>query len=143
MDEPGGFFLTSMEVRQNQNPYEISYLNCSMPMINCSRSAMTPLKFWWIFQHTSMEQFSEQAAKMLENAAWLKEKFDEIGWAAWLEPMSNTVYFKRPSQAIVEKYDLAPDYDERLGGELSHIVVMQHVSKERLQGFLDELKAGN
>ncbi len=54
--------------------------------------------------------------------------------------MSNTVYFRRPSQGVVEKYDLAPDFDERLGGELSHIVVMQHVTKERLQVFLDELR---
>ena len=54
--------------------------------------------------------------------------------------MSNTVYFKRPSKAVADKYDLAPDYDERLGGELSHIVVMQHVTKERLRVFLDDLK---
>lgn len=143
IDEPAGFYLTTMDVRNSQNAYKVSYLNCSMPMINCSRSAMTPLKLWWILMRTSREEFEAQSEGMLENAAWLKEKFDEMGWAAWLEPMSNTVYFKRPSQAIVEKYDLAPDYDERLGGELSHIVVMQHVSKERLQGFLDELKAGN
>ena len=65
-----------------------------------------------------------------------------MGWQAWLEPMSNTVYFKRPSQAVAEKYDLAPDFDERLVGELSHIVVMQHVTKERLQVFLDELNRG-
>ena len=141
MDEPAGFFLTSMEVRNNQNPYAVSYLNCSMPMINCSRSAMTPLKFWWIFQHTTREDFTAQAGQMLENAAWLKAQFDGMGWQAWLEPMSNTVYFKRPPEAIVKKYDLAPDYDERLGGELSHLVVMQHVTKARLQAFLDELKA--
>lgn len=49
------------------------------------------------------------------------------------------VYFKRPPAAIVDKYDLAPDQDNRLGGELSHIVVMQHVTKERLQHFLDDL----
>ena len=141
MDEPAGFFLTSMEVRNNQNPYAVSYLNCSMPMINCSRSAMTPLKFWWIFQHTTREDFTAQAEQMLENAGWLKAQFDGMGWQAWLEPMSNTVYFKRPPEAIVKKYDLAPDYDERLGGELSHLVVMQHVTKKRLQAFLDELKA--
>ena len=41
---------------------------------------------------------------------------------------------------IAKKYDLAPDYDDRLGGELSHIVVMQHVTQSRLQVFLDELK---
>ena len=58
----------------------------------------------------------------------------------WLEPMSNTVYFKRPPQDVVKKYDLAPDFDERLGGELSHIVVMQHVKKEKLQEFIEDLK---
>ena len=141
MDEPAGFFLTSMEVKNNQNPFNISYLNCSMPMINCSRSAMTPLKFWWILQHTSAEDFSLQTAQMLENAAWLKEQLDRIGWKAWLEPMSNTVYFRRPPRELVKKYDLAPEYDEQLGGELSHIVVMQHVTKERLQVFLEELTA--
>ncbi len=82
MDEPAGFFLTSMEVRNNQNPYAVSYLNCSMPMINCSRSAMTPLKFWWIFRHTTREDFTAQAEQMLENAGWLKEQFDGMGWQA-------------------------------------------------------------
>ena len=38
------------------------------------------------------------------------------------------------------KYALAPDADERLGGELAHIVVMQHVNKDHLQLFLDDLK---
>ncbi len=38
-----------------------------------------------------------------------------------------------------KKYVLAPDYDERLGGKLSHIVVMQHVTKAKLQKFLDDL----
>lgn len=141
MDEPAGFFITSMEVKDNQNPFEVSYLNCSMPMINCSRSAMTPLKLWWILQHTTAEDFTAQSEQMLENAAWLKDQLDKMGWDAWLEPMSNTVYFRRPPMEIVRKYDLAPDYDERLGGELSHIVVMQHVTQERLKVFLDELSA--
>lgn len=143
MDEPAGFFITSMEVKNNQNPFNISYLNCSMPMINCSRSAMTPLKFWWILRHTGAEDFTAQTAQMLETAAWLKSRLDGIGWPAWLEPMSNTVYFRRPPREVVEKYDLAPEYDENLGGELSHIVVMQHVTKERLQKFLDELAEGS
>lgn len=141
LDEPAGFFLTTKEILKNQSPYEVSYLNSSMPMINCSRSAVSPLKFWWIFQHTSKAEFCQQAENMLENANWLKEAFDDMGWPAWLEPMSNTVYFKRPPESVVEKYGLAPDYDERLGGALSHIVVMQHVTRDRLQGFIDDLNA--
>ena len=139
MDEPAGLFLTTMEIKDNQNPYSVTYLNGSMPMINCSRSAIAPLKFWWIIQHIGISGLTEQATGMLERAAWLKEELDELGWQAWLEPMSNTVYFVRPPQEIAEKYTLAPDYDERLGGELSHIVVMQHVTKEGLQAFLDDL----
>ncbi len=139
MDEPAGIFLTPKEVMANQNPFNVSYLDGSMPMINCSRSALSPLKLWWILKHTGEKGFKEQATGMLERAAWLKDRLDKMGWKAWLEPMSNTVYFKRPPAAIVDKYDLAPDQDDRLGGELSHIVVMQHVKKERLQHFLDDL----
>lgn len=141
MDEPAGLFITTMEIKDNQNPYSVTYLNGSMPMINCSRSALAPLKFWWIIHHTGLEGLTEQANGMLERAKWLKEEMDRLKWPAWLEPMSNTVYFVRPPEEIAEKYGLAPDYDERLGGELSHIVVMQHVTKEGLQGFLDDLAA--
>jgi len=44
-----------------------------------------------------------------------------------------------PAESIAEKYALAPDHDDRLGGDLSHIVIMQHVTKDRLQLFLNDL----
>ena len=143
MDEPAGLFLTTMEVKENQNPYEVAYLNGSMPMINCSRSAITPLKFWWIIRHTGVEGFTEQATGMLKRAAWLKDQLDGLNWPAWLEPMSNTVYFRRPDETIMEKYALAPDNDDQLGGELAHIVVMQHVTEDQLQLFLQDLANSN
>ncbi len=140
MDEPAGVYLTTMDVRNNQNPFDVSYLNGNMPMINCSRSALSPLKLWWIVKHTSMEEFAEQTEGMLERAAWLKDELEKVGYPAWLEPASNTVYFKRPPERVVSKYHLAPDHDDRLGGDLSHIVVMQHVTKERIMTFLEDLK---
>lgn len=141
MDEPAGVFMTTKEILNNQNPFDVSYLNKNMPMINCSRSGVTPLKLWWIIKHTSLEDFAEDSNGMLERAAWLKEELDKIDYPAWLEPASNTVYFKRPSDDVVTKYGLAPDFDDRLGGKLSHIVVMQHVTKERLEQFIADLKA--
>ena len=141
MDEPAGLFITTKNVRDHQHQYEITYLNGDMPMINCSRSAIAPLKFWWIIHRVGADGFTEQANGMIERAAWLKDELDKLGWEAWLEPMSNTVYFKRPSEEITSKYMLAPDYDERLGGDLSHIVVMQHVTKEKLQEFINDLSA--
>ncbi len=141
MDEPAGIFLTTMEVKQNQNPFNVTYLDGSMPMINCSRSALAPMKLWWIIQRVGEKGFTKQAYGLLFRAKWLQEKLEEMDWPVWREPKSNTVYFKRPPEAVVTKYDLAPDYDDRLGGDLSHIVVMQHVTKERLQEFVDDLAA--
>jgi len=35
---------------------------------------------------------------------------------------------------------LALGYDERFGGELAHVVVMQHVTKEKIDRFVQALK---
>ena len=52
---------------------------------------------------------------------------------------SNTVFFRRPSPEIIRKYTLAQGYDERFGGELAHVVVMQHVSQEKIDMFIADL----
>ena len=142
IDEPCGLFLTTKEVLADQNPYEISYLNASMPMINCSRSALNPLKFYWIMKSTGEEGFRAQTQAMLDNTAYLKEKLDEIGWPAWVScEQSNTVFFQRPGDEIMKKYYLAPDYDERFGGDLAHIVVMQSVTREVIDSVIADLIA--
>lgn len=33
---------------------------------------------------------------------------------------------------------LAPDNDDKLGGDLSHIIVMQHITKERIDNFIKD-----
>ena len=104
IDEPAGIFLTSKEVKDNQVSYNINYLNTDMLMINCSRSSISPLKLWWIIKYVGTKGFSKEAAAILENANWLKREMDKINWQAWLEPMSNTVYFKRPPKNICDKY---------------------------------------
>lgn len=139
LDEPAGIFLTTKEVKEAQNSYNIAYINGSMPMINCSRSAVAPLKFLWIINNVGTKRFVKQSNDILENAAWLKNELDKLNWPAWLEPMSNTVYFKIPPQSVISKYHLAQEYDKQLGGELCHIVVMQHMTKKHLQNFLNDL----
>lgn len=141
IDEPCGLFFTTQEVMAEQNPYAISYLNGSMPMINCSRSALNPLKFYWIIKNTGLEGLKEQARSLLDNTVYLKERLDEIGWPAWVScEESNTVFFERPSEEIMEKYFLAPDHDDRFGGDLAHVVVMQSVSPEMIDALIADLK---
>lgn len=140
MNEPAGIFLTTKKVLEKQKAFNITYLNGNMPMINCSRSAITPLKFWWLTKKVGYKGYEKQAKQILENAKYLKQKLDAIGYPCWLQPCSNTVFFKRPSERVMKKWGLAPDYDKRLGGDLAHVVIMQHVSKQLIDKFVADIK---
>lgn len=139
-DSPSGLFLCTRDTYDNQTNFNVTYLNSNMRMINCSRDAVQPLKFWWLIQKVGAEKWSKQAQQMLECTKYLKKSLDKIGWPAWVNEYSNTVFFRRPSQDIVSLYTLAQGYDEHFGGELAHIVVMQHVTQEKIDGFIEALK---
>jgi len=139
-DEPLGFFITTNDVLNRQNPFKVSYLNDAVPTITCSRSGLGPLKFWWKVQKTGLEGYKKQSAYILKNAEYLKKSFDEIKYPAWRNDFSNTVYFKRPSPWVMGKWDLAPDEDARLGGKLAHDIVMQHEGKETIDLFIADIK---
>jgi len=139
-DEPLGFFITTNDVLKRQNPFKVSYLNDAVPTITCSRSGLGPLKFWWKVQKTGLEGYKQQSAYILKNAEYLKKSFDDIKYPAWRNDFSNTVYFRRPSQWVMDKWDLAPDEDARLGGKLAHDIVMQHEGKETIDLFIADIK---
>lgn len=139
VDEPCGLFLSRKEVLAAQKAYKVDYLNSDMPLISCSRSGLSPLKFYWILENVGTEKLTEEANSMLENTNYLQQKLDEINYPAWHMPYSNTVFFKRPTKEIQKKYSLANGYLPEYGGELSHIVVMQHVKKNIIDAFVEDL----
>lgn len=139
IDSPCGLFICTREVYENQTDYNVPYLNSNMRMISCSRDALQPLKFWWLIQSVGFEGWSTQAKNILAQRDYLKQQLDAIGWPAWVNEYSNTVFFRRPSPEIIRKYTLAQGYDERFGGELAHVVVMQHVSQEKIEMFIADL----
>ncbi|MBR5102965.1 MAG: aminotransferase class V-fold PLP-dependent enzyme [Muribaculaceae bacterium] len=139
LDSPSGLFICTRDVYEHQNDYNIIYLNADMRMINCSRDAVQPLKFWWLIQKLGYDNWAKQAQQLMECTAYLKQKLEQINWPCWVNKYSNTVFFKRPSAEIVQKYNLALGEDERFGGLLSHIVVMQHVTKDKIDEFIADL----
>lgn len=139
VDEPCGLFLSRKDVIDAQFAFKVPYLNNDMPLISCSRSGTTPLKFYWLIEHVGFEKYKEQAETMLLNTAYLQQKFDEIKYPAWHLPYSNTVFFKRPAEWIRQKYSLACGYISEYGGDLCHIVVMQHVKKNIIDEFISDL----
>ena len=98
------------------------------------------MKFWWKLQKHSVADFQQQAKQILDNAVYFKAQLDAIGYPAWRNPYSNTVFFKRPSQAIMDRYDRAMDRDDRLGGDLAHMIVMQNESRAEIDQLVNDLK---
>ncbi len=139
IDSPSGLFLCTRKVYDNQNNFNVTYLNGNMKMISCSRDAVQPLKFWWLIQKVGYDQWSKQANQMLDCTAYLEQELKKIGWPCWRNEYSNTVFFRRPSPELCSLYNLALGYDEAFGGELAHLVVMQHVTKEKIDGFVKRL----
>lgn len=140
IDSPCGLFITTRDVYDNQSTYDISYLNANMRMINCSRSGIEPLKFWWLMKTVGDEGWAEQAARIFENTRYLKSELKRIGWPYWNNEYSNTVIFRRPSAKVVRKYNLACGEDAAFGGKLSHVVVMQHVTKDSIDRLIADLR---
>ena len=140
IDSPSGLFLCTRKVYDNQNNFNVTYLNGNMKMINCSRDAVQPLKFWWLIQKMGYDRWAQQANQMMECTEYLQQELTKIGWPCWRNEYSNTVFFKRPSPELCSKYILALGKDASFGGDLAHIVVMQHVTKEKIDGFIRELR---
>ena len=140
IDSPSGLFLCTRKVYDNQHNFNVTYLNGNMNMINCSRDAVQPLKFWWLIQKVGYDQWSKQAHQMMECTEYLAQELTKIGWHCWRNEFSNTVFFKRPTPEICRKYNLALGYDDQFGGELAHVVVMQHVTKAKIDGFIKALE---
>lgn len=139
IDSPSGLFFCTREIYDNQSDFNVTYLNSNMRMINCSRDAVQPLKFWWLIKKVGAEGWTRQAEQMMDCADYLKRRLDAIGWPAWKNEFSNTVFFKRPSPEVIARYTLAQGHDDRFGGDLAHVVVMQQVTREKIDGFIDAL----
>jgi histidine decarboxylase len=139
LDEPTGLFITTRKVRGGINPFKVEYLKDAVPTITCSRSAIAPLKLWWKINASAPDVFEQQAARLIANAAYLHAELEKLGIKSWLNEYSNTVFFQRPSAAIMDYYGLAPDVHPEQG-ELAHVLIMQHVGKELLDGFIADIK---
>lgn len=139
LDEPTGLFLCTKYVRDNINPFDVPYLKDAVPTITCSRSALSPLKLWWKITFSEPDVFEAQAAQLIANAEYLHAELQKLGIKSWLNEYSNTVFFERPSQAVMEHYGLAPD-EHPEQGKLAHVLIMQHVSRELLDTFIADMK---
>ncbi|MBU2103330.1 MAG: hypothetical protein KKF80_08020, partial [Candidatus Omnitrophica bacterium] len=98
-----------------------------------AQSGQVLFYLWHAVTTKGYEGFRKEAGLCMENAQYLYRKLQKIGCPSELNEFSNTVIFARPSQELIDRWQLAPY------GDFVHIMAMQHVTKEKIDVFIQEL----
>jgi glutamate/tyrosine decarboxylase-like PLP-dependent enzyme len=147
---PAGLFITKQSLYDEFNKlfskiHNPEYIHHVPGTITCSRDAVKPAEFHYFTTPPALVKQAEDAKLILENATHLLDQmqthFSRLS-ATRANPLSNTIYFRHPGDAVVKKYSLATmrlNVDNK-PKDFAHVVVMPHVSREVLTEFLTDLE---
>lgn len=129
---PCGLILTKKQyVDKISKPVE--YAKTPDVTIAGIRNGHTALIMWHAIQSRGKQGFARETKLCIENARFLYDNLININYPTKINDYSNIVLLKKPSQAIVDKWDLATE------GEWAHVVVMQHVNRKSLTEFIHDI----
>jgi histidine decarboxylase len=111
----------------------IDYIGSVDTTIAGCRNGHTPLFLWYAIKTRGAKGFAKEANVCINNAKYLYERLKKINWPCFLNPCSNTVLLKKPSDKIARKWQLA------ISENWAHVVVMQPVTKQRIDAFVKDL----
>ena len=133
---PCGIVLTDKEIHTKAFGEQwVPYVGTHDTTISGSRNGFLALNLWYIFQKKGRDGFKKEGIRCIENAKYLTQKLQEMKYPNVSHfPNQIIVTFKKPSPELVGKYQLATE------GDMAHVVVMQHITKSRIDGFCRELK---
>jgi histidine decarboxylase len=146
---PAGLFITTKShfdefnelFSQIHNP---EYIHHVPGTITCSRDAVKPAEFYFFSTPSAMDKLAEDAQFMLQNTVYLMEQMQ--AHFSYLQPtrvndLSNTIFFRKPSDRIVKKYSLATMHLEinHQKQDYAHVVVMPHADRQVLTEFMTDL----
>jgi histidine decarboxylase len=97
-----------------------------------SRNGLAPTLLWQAIA-TRGNDFQQEAATCLTNARYLYQRLIDIDYPAMLNNHSITVVLKKPGVELCQKWQLLTF------GSWTHVVVLQHVTPEKIDEFVHDL----
>jgi len=146
---PAGLFITTQNHFDEFNGlfsqiHDCEYISHVPGTITCSRDGVKPAEFYFYSTPLAMAKLTEDAQSMLQNTTYLIDQM-QARFSHWqpthVNNLSNTIFFRKPSDRIVKKYSLATMHLEinHVKQDYAHVVVMPHVKREVLAEFLSDL----
>jgi tyrosine decarboxylase/aspartate 1-decarboxylase len=134
-----GIFLVRKGLMQYTVTREASYVDGQDCTLIGSRSGANAIAVWMILQKNGPGGWREKIAALQERTAWLCAQLESAGVDYFRHPASNIVAIRAGSidRELAESHWLVPD-DHKTPGWYK-IVVMEHVTREKLEPFLAAL----
>ncbi|XP_027938139.1 serine decarboxylase-like [Vigna unguiculata] len=112
---------------------DVEYIASRDVTITGSRSGHASIFLWYAIKRKGFMGLQSEVHKCIANACHLQHRLRSAGIGAMLNKFSNIVVFERPpDEDFARKWSLACE------GNIAHVVVMQHVTTEMLDSFVDE-----
>jgi glutamate/tyrosine decarboxylase-like PLP-dependent enzyme len=136
-----GIFIIRKGLIHYANTKEASYVEGEDYTLIGSRSGANAVAVWMILSKYGPFEWMEKIFILQKRTAWICEQLDAMEVKYYRHPYSNivTIKSKYVPEYIALKYGLVPD--DHQNPQWFKIVVMEHVTIEKLEPFINDLKA--
>ena len=146
---PCGIFMTrsKLVLKPPSNP---DYVGSPDTTFAGSRNALSPLILWNYITTHPYEREVEAVMHCIDLAQFVRDKLvrlgEDLGEDLWVgkSPLSLSVRFKKPNEAIMTKYSLGSErliMESGLERTYAHLFVMQTTSEKQIVNMLERLRA--
>jgi tyrosine decarboxylase / aspartate 1-decarboxylase len=134
-----GVFLIRKDWMNYAQTDAASYVNGADCTISGSRSGANAIAIWLIFAAYGKYEWFEKCTILERRTTWLTKELDKRGIRYFRAPFSNiiTIHAYQIPPTLSLQFGLVPD--DHKNPLWLKIVVMDHVTIEKLEGFLEEL----
>lgn len=112
----------------------IAYIGSLDTTISGSRNGLTPLMLWQRLTTLGRDGMAERVRQALDLADWAEKRFREEGIEAWRHENAFTLVFPKPSDSIVDRFQLASE------GGYSHVICVPGVTRESVDALLQAIR---
>ena len=88
---------------------------------------------WYALKKLGVEGLRKRYQHSLETAEYCKNKLNEIGINAWVNPGAITVVLPKTPLEVKQKWQLATESD------ISHVICMPNVTKAQIDEFIYDI----
>ncbi|MEM6768292.1 MAG: aminotransferase class I/II-fold pyridoxal phosphate-dependent enzyme [Bacteroidota bacterium] len=135
-----GIFICRKGLIENVHTREASYVEGEDYTLIGSRSGANAIAIWMILATYGPFGWEEKIYILQKRAAWLCKQLEEAGIQFYRHPGSNIITIKSEfiPEEVAHKYWLVPDRHHAT--QWQKIVIMEHVTIEKLMPLVEELK---